>query len=532
MRIEKVDLTAKIGDLLSLNDPFWIASCHLTTKESGLNAWQQFEPAALTLKSCTQDPETEEKDTLHVRLADSLQRFGLSTYCDGPKQQELLSYKRAVEVLEYGKEHLPKTKVGLSVLARDNEDYAMLAGLGSFADFCELNLKYSFRVSSTAGTQEWLKAAEQNLERIETQIDAFCHAFKDMPVFLKLPREMTWLPGTAESQQILGRLAKHGKAGIIIGNSLRAEIPEFVDKGEEKGLRGGVICGEHLYDSTITLIERFRDECQALAIPIVASGGMIGEDQIINALRKGAKAVQLCTAFDYFRTHYYRTLRSSLRARIHAQGLKTFEQYSARLPFMGIASIQNIPFLYFERFYSEEAQDTLLDDVVSSSRMDVSVLSGYTLFRRWRQELKTRFEKNLGMRLFMPDPESEIYRTVQLSWGITIGAQMDARKDHLKLVVDDIKQLWNDTKPKRDMTRGEEKEVRVEIVRHSQCPFDSMYVFDGKVYVAPYPLVWQEEFASPVYAFFGRTLEYERRSADLEQTYVKAKHTSAVETLP
>lgn len=358
---------------------------------------------------------------------------------------------------------------------------------------------------------------------------------------------MTWLPGTAEGDKLLDHLAKHGKAGIIIANSLRADVPEFIAKGEEKRLIKGVICGEHLYDGTISLIDQLKEQCDSRSIPIVASGGMVTEDQILNALRRGAKAVQLCTAFDYFEMQYYRTLRSSLRARIHAQGLSKFAVYMERLPKMGIASVQNIPFLYFERFYSKEAQQTLLADVQTSIRMDISVLSGYSLFnnKKWRAALWARFEDNLGMRFYVPHVNSEAYRAIQLSWGITDGAQIEARKDHLIKAVEGIVNLWKETAKKRkesvrernetakkDAKAGSEiREATLEIVQHAQCPFDSVYLFDGKVYIAPYPLVWQEEFASPVYAFYGRTLEYERRSADLERVYTKTKHTGGLTTL-
>src|ERR1051325_4132335 len=119
MRIERIDLKTKVGDLLVLNDPFWIASCHLTTNKGAIDAWKQFMPAAVTLKSCTKNPEREKKQQIHFRLFPALQRFGRSTYCDGPKQIELLSYEVAAELLDYAKENLPNTKVGLSVLARD-----------------------------------------------------------------------------------------------------------------------------------------------------------------------------------------------------------------------------------------------------------------------------------------------------------------------------------------------------------------------------------------------------------------------------
>ncbi len=179
--------------------------------------------------------------------------------------------------------------------------------------------------------------------------------------------------------------------------------------------------------------------------------------------------------------------------------------------------------------------------------MDISVLSGYSLFnnKKWRAALWARFEDNLGMRFYVPHVNSEAYRAIQLSWGITDGAQIEARKDHLIKAVEGIVNLWKETAKKRkesvrernetakkDAKAGSEiREATLEIVQHAQCPFDSVYLFDGKVYIAPYPLVWQEEFASPVYAFYGRTLEYERRSADLERVYTKTKHTGGLTTL-
>ncbi len=403
MGVEKVNLTATVGKLFNLRDPFWIASCHYTTNEGTIKAWEKFEPAALTLKTCTSNPETEKKNNVHYRLEDSLHRFGKS----------------------------------------------------------KLNLKYSFRISKSEGTQEWLSAVKQKFNRIEAQTAAFCKAFKGFPILIKLSREMTWLPGTAEGDKLLDHLAKHGKAGIIIANSLRADVPEFIAKGEEKRLIKGVICGEHLYDGTISLIDQLKEQCDSRSIPIVASGGMVTEDQILNALRRGAKAVQLCTAFDYFEMQYYRTLRSSLRARIHAQGLSKFAVYMERLPKMGIASVQNIPFLYFERFYSKEAQQTLLADVQTSIRMDISVLSGYSLFnnKKWRAALWARFEDNLGMRFYVPHVNSEAYRAIQLSWGITDGAQIEARKDHLIKAVEGIVNLWKETAKKRKESVRERNET-------------------------------------------------------------------------
>src|ERR1041384_8278176 len=107
MGVEKVSLTAVVGNLFTLRDPFWVASCHLTSNEGAIKARQKFNPAALTLKTCTKNPKKEdEKKTTRYRLADSLDRFGKSTYCDGPKHKELLSYDAAIALLKSAKSHL------------------------------------------------------------------------------------------------------------------------------------------------------------------------------------------------------------------------------------------------------------------------------------------------------------------------------------------------------------------------------------------------------------------------------------------
>jgi hypothetical protein len=85
--------------------------------------------------------------------------------------------------------------------------------------------------------------------------------------------------------------------------------------------------------------------------------------------------------------------------------------------------------------------------------------------------------------------------------GITDGAQLEARKDHLTKAVEGIENLWKETAKKRKETakkknetakkdlkaEGEIREATLEIIQHAQCPFDSVYLFDGKVYGAVPP---------------------------------------------
>src|SRR5207247_9972044 len=174
----------------------------------------------------------------------------------------------------------------------------------------------------------------------------FCDAFLGSAIFVKIPRELQWLPRTAEAAALLGVLEKHGRAGLILTNSLKLDIAPFIHEGQEQILSGGVLCGEALFDGTIEMITGLRSECARRGIPIVASAGMIDEQHLLHAFRAGATATQLCTTFDYNRRGFYETLRSALTARIYMQGLKTFEEFRNRLPELGIAAIQQEPILY------------------------------------------------------------------------------------------------------------------------------------------------------------------------------------------
>jgi dihydroorotate dehydrogenase len=115
-------------------------------------------------------------------------------------------------------------------------------------------------------------------------------------------------------------LKKHGKSGIIVANSLKMDIPEFMMAGQERSLLGGVMCGEHLFDQTISLIQALRRSCDNAGVPIIATGGMLDPEHVLMALRSGAAAVQLCTAFIYYQIEYYETLKWNLQNRVETQG--------------------------------------------------------------------------------------------------------------------------------------------------------------------------------------------------------------------
>jgi hypothetical protein len=237
---------------------------------------------------------------------------------------------------------------------------------------------------------------------------------------------------------------------------------------------------------------------------------MVDEQHLLHAFRAGAAAAQLCTSFDYNRRGFYETLRSALTARIYMQGLKSFDEFRRRLPELGIAAIQQEPILYFDRFWSAETQNNIRDDIRRSETMDVVVMSGATLFEAWKDLLRQRFAKNLGLRLLIPNVASDTYVAVQKAWGVTNDAQITARKARVLEAKQKYEQVWEETQAERNkLVGGEVREAKLEILPHDQMPFYSCYIFDDNAYVAPYPFV-RAGGEVPVYVFFRSSKEYER----------------------
>jgi dihydroorotate dehydrogenase len=315
----KIDLSVNIGGFLDLAEPLWIASAHYSTSKQSVSAWKRegIVPAAFTLKTSKRLVEAEEKKTVRYPTNPSLPRFGRSFYCDGPKQLEFLTYEATADLLKHAQAELPETKVGTSILSDAAENYAELAAMCADAEFCELNLKYGFR-SKAGAPDHVIDAAKQRFEAILAEVGKFTEAFAGKPIFVKLPREMAWLAGSVELATLLDALHAHGKAGLIVANSRRMNVPEFIADGAEWRLENGVMCGEHLLDETINLIGALRTACDERRIPMIATGGMIDPEHVLTALRGGAAAVQLCTAFVYNNRGYYNTLTSKTGSKCRA----------------------------------------------------------------------------------------------------------------------------------------------------------------------------------------------------------------------
>ncbi|MGO9591572.1 MAG: hypothetical protein ACLP3K_16205 [Candidatus Acidiferrales bacterium] len=257
MRNIDLDITPSNG--LRLSDPFWVASSHFSVPAM-FKVWAKINPAALTLKTATRIDRNEPWKTTSIKekTSEMLDRFGRSFYSDEPKSTNFYAYEDAKEQIQEAKRTLPETKIGASVLATKNEDFREFRKLTKAADFGELNLKYSMR-SQPAG-ESYVASVQGKWEETFRWTQGFLNSFPDVPVFVKLPRELNWIPGTKECSDLLELLKTHGKAGLVVANSLKFDVADFVHGGTELHLRNGVLTGDVFYDGTIKLIQSLKDE--------------------------------------------------------------------------------------------------------------------------------------------------------------------------------------------------------------------------------------------------------------------------------
>ena len=132
---------------LHLRDPLMIASSHWTESESALQHLAPLEPSAVTLKTTSilgGDGKRGLSDRVKVSIKDVLGQRA-ATFTDGPKCFELLDVPTTLTLTGTARKLLPKTKIGLSLLFKENYSSLAASLRPSAYDFVELNLKYAFR---------------------------------------------------------------------------------------------------------------------------------------------------------------------------------------------------------------------------------------------------------------------------------------------------------------------------------------------------------------------------------------------------
>jgi dihydroorotate dehydrogenase len=291
---------------LRLADPFMIASSHLTGNENCFKQLVPFAPSAVTLKTTSVRYGGDGTSTSGSRWKQQLKDSSgnsFATYTDGPKMLELLDIATTYILTQRARQHLPNTKLGLSVLF--GEDYGTIISSLKLDEYSyvELNLKYSFRQKSIADIAAML-------QNVDVEISDFISAFGPLPVLVKLPREAIDLLNVVDFSYLFSMLNSRG-AGVIVANSRRVAVsPSRNPHKSPRELLDGVVVGEHLFLDTYNAIKTIYNA--DVAPTIVASGGIVDAGGVVDVIAAGASAVQLCTVVDLHGHTVLRLLRDQL----------------------------------------------------------------------------------------------------------------------------------------------------------------------------------------------------------------------------
>lgn len=345
-------LSIQLFDNWTLINPFWVASADLSHNVAGLRRLSELEPppGAVTLKTTAPKKRLDFRPTKKYSTYVTLHRDPFQSkpraqssptlYCDGPPEEEYLSIPKTRDLLLFARDHLPMTRVGISVLMEENYEEIATA-LHEIAGFAELNLKYAARLSASQATESFLERQQQVLTSMIEHIENFCAAFSTIPVFIKLTREIPWLPvACRETEQLVHSLSKvraNRQIGIIIANTRRQRVPnDLISNANQRRdvdeLRDGILAGEHLYIETYNLIRNMALNYQRLAsvdVPIIATGGITTLSSFIEILRAGAKAAQIYTGLHAYGIDYFSSLCDDLAKLVNDATFTSFQQLLA-----------------------------------------------------------------------------------------------------------------------------------------------------------------------------------------------------------
>lgn len=283
-------LKIKLTNGLELDDPFIIASSHLTDSVNAFEFLSKAKPAAVTTKTISikygGNKNSAKKSRTLKRLSSWRDNY-VGLYADGPKEKELWGLEISNELLKDAKNILPDAKLGISVL--QGEDYLSIKnGLDVKYDYVELNLKYSLRLSE----EKKLKLSKV-MKELKKDILSFCTVFDEYPKLIKLSREAFYFLKEIFTSSINEILLEH-KVAVIIANSKKLDGPpsytRFVNASK---LENGVIVGDYLFLETYNMIKDFSGMYKE--IEIVGNGGIMSIGEVLDCLSLGVTTFQICT---------------------------------------------------------------------------------------------------------------------------------------------------------------------------------------------------------------------------------------------
>jgi dihydroorotate dehydrogenase len=289
----------------NLQNPFTIASCHLTGDENAidrllytLNKWEKEAnndniPSAIILKSIS-NKGGDGKTGKRIMFRDKEYKF--IRYTDGAKTKELLNLASGVNLIQKTREIINgyPIKIGASILlgeysadgktnyTKDNIQQAIDNG----ADFIELNTKYLSRsfLSPETGSDEIII---NTFKKFKEDID-ICLEACSKPIWIKFARDIPWLKG---NQLInFAQSIQRDDIAFVLANTRQVNI---IDDDHKIDNGKAVIWGESLFSETYDLIKYLKPILPD-HISIVATGGITTYRQTKELLDIGVAAIQYC----------------------------------------------------------------------------------------------------------------------------------------------------------------------------------------------------------------------------------------------
>jgi dihydroorotate dehydrogenase len=321
--MKNISLKIKLKNGLELDDPFMIASSHLTDSENAFQNLAPIKPAAITTKTISERFGGNKFTPKPRRILKPIHTWSnneIGLYADGPKETELWGVGIAYDLLIKAKEILPHTKIGISVLQGENYN-EIKSSLFNTYDFVELNLKYSLRLS-----EDKKKKILTVINEIKNDITEFCETFKDYPKFIKVSREAYSFFTELFISDTLNIIKKYN-AAVIIANSKKMDgPPSYVGFSKPDLLKNGVIVGDYLFPETYNIIKEFYKLDKE--IEIVANGGIMSIGEIFDCIPFGIKAFQICTLVHRKKIYAIEMLRKQLKSSIKKFNCASIDELS------------------------------------------------------------------------------------------------------------------------------------------------------------------------------------------------------------
>jgi dihydroorotate dehydrogenase len=316
-------LKIRLTNGLELDDPFIVASSHLTDSEKAFQNLALIKPAGITTKTISEKYGGNQFTPKPSRILKQIKTWSgneLGLYADGPKETELWGIGIAFDLLKKARIILPDTKIGISILQGENYDL-IKKSLNNNYDFVELNLKYSLRLS-----EDKKKNLLKVIREIRSDITNFCATFKDYPKFIKVSREAYSFFTELFISETLN-LIKANSVVVIIANSKKMDgPPSYVQFQKHDLLQKGVIVGDYLFPETYNIIKEFHHI--APNTEIVANGGIMSIGEVLDCMTFGIKSFQICTILHRQGLYSLEMLRRQLKSSIKNSNCKSIQEFS------------------------------------------------------------------------------------------------------------------------------------------------------------------------------------------------------------